>query len=154
MIKDLTETRPDYYPARCPIVLCNKSQETEAFEQEGSPRALTEESIIQWSEKHAWCEFPVVQLNQWDVQSVEAGFQLLFSLGMQLQETWTERDEMKEIFGLVDADDGGSIDKEEFHELMGVVGMGHLSKDEADAMIDEVDARPPIQPEPERDIRT
>ena len=121
---------------------------------------MTEADILAWAEQHGWCEFPVVHVSQGDVTSVNNGFQLLFSHGMQLQETWTGttvnpspitvhrihiatwtgRDEMREIFGLVDADNGGSIDKEEFHELMGVVGMGHLSKDQADAMIDDVDA--------------
>merc|ERR1711871_159402 len=96
--------------------------------------------LKEWCSGHEWCDFELLQVNAWQQQSVDDAFKKLSSLGQGLQEEQKVRNELKEIFGLIDTDGGGSIDKDEFYELMCMVGMGDiLTRDEADSMIDEVD---------------
>jgi len=132
VVRSMTDNKPRHYLARLGIVLCARAAENEV--------TVDKAMIEEFCQTYDWCEFDEVSLQQWEPGSVEAGFERLFVIGQDLLAEITMRGEMKEIFGLIDTDGGGSIDKDEFYELMCMVGMGELlTREESDQMIDKVD---------------
>lgn len=132
VVHTMADNKPIHYLARLGLVMCTRAPEDEV--------TVDQPMIEAFRETHDWCEIEELQMQLLEPGSVEAGFERLFRLCQELMAEITMRGEMKEIFGLIDTDGGGSIDKDEFYELMCMVGMGELlTREESDQMIDKVD---------------
>ena len=111
-----------------------------SIDWQAEPR-VDEHELNDWcNKKHPSLDPHHCIIESGNYQSLELGMRQICQCCWQLREEQTTVLELKEIFGLIDTDGGGSIDKDEFYELMCMVGLGDmLSRDESDAMIDKVD---------------
>jgi len=123
-----------YMPCRCILVELNKAPETDSL--------IDPYEVKDWcSRQHPTMNPHLVQLRDTEnYKMAEHTIKEIAGLSYQLRLDQTYVLEMEEVFGLIDSDGGGSIDKDEFYELMCMVGLGDtLTREEADVMIDKVD---------------
>jgi len=129
------ENMKPYMPFKIIVVGINSRPLEEEFYQD-------QYEVADWCQRHHGNLSPhQVLLNQAShFGEIEICMRDITTLSYELREEQYQVLEMEEVFGLIDSDGGGSIDKDEFYDLLCLVGLGDsVHKEDADAMIDMVD---------------